>query len=152
MFQQVIFIFFLLSRQVSCNLYLFSVIENKNIFFSFVGQTTSSTKLTDLTEEVKQRHDELTNQLNENHINEVMKYVLGKIMKGYPTNGENIPGIHFRIFYQVTSKPSPANLIIKTLQSFKESTKTANIAFTVIPACYLQNFSTFISICGIRHE
>jgi hypothetical protein len=119
----------------------------------FVGQTTSSTKLTDLTEEVKKRHDELTNKFNESHIIEVMKYVLGKIMQGYPTNSENIPGINFRVFYQVShATPSPANLIIKTLKSFKESTKTANIAFTVIPACYLQNFGTFISICGVRHE
>lgn len=82
-----------------------------------------------------------------------MKYVLSKIMQGYPNknNENNVPGIHFRIFYQVTN-PSPANLIIRALKSFKESTKSANIAFTVIPACYLHNFSTFISICGVRHE
>jgi hypothetical protein len=125
-----------------------------NLFF--LGQTTSSTKLTDLTEEVKKRHDELTTHFNESHIIEVMKYVLGKIMQGYPINSENvqnIPGIHFRVFYQVShATPSPANLIIKTLRSFKDSTKTANIAFTVIPACFLQNFGTFISICGVRHE
>jgi hypothetical protein len=105
-----------------------------------------------LTEEVKKRHDELTQQLNEGHINEVMKYVLKKIMQDYPSNTENIPAINFRVFYQVTSNPSPANLLIKTLRAFRESTKTANLAFTVIPACSLQNFGTFISISGIRHE
>lgn len=76
-------------------------------------------------------------------------------MQDYPCNGENIPAIHFRVFYQVnttTSNQSPANLLIKTLKTFKDSTKTANIAFTVIPAYSLQNFGTFISISGIRHE
>jgi len=106
-----------------------------------------------LIEEWKQHHDELVKQLTQSHILEVMKYVLNKIMQGYPTNNENIPGIHFRIFYQVTpSFPPLANLIISSLTLFKESTKTARIAFTVIPACYLHNFGTFISICGVRHE
>jgi hypothetical protein len=107
--------------------------------------------LTDLTDEIKQRHEELTSSLNESHLNEILKYILGKIMQGYPTNNERIPAIHFRIFYQVMHQSS-ANLIIKTLRAFKEATKTANIAFTVIPSCYLQNFGTFISICGVRHE
>jgi hypothetical protein len=118
---------------------------------AFLGQTTSSSKLTDLTDEVKKRHEALTNTINESHLNEIMKYILGKIMQGYPTNADKTPAIHFRIFYQVMN-PSPANLIIKTLSAFKNSTKTANIAFTVIPSCYLQNYGTFISICGVRHE
>lgn len=72
-------------------------------------------------------------------------------MQGYPANAEHVPAIHFRIFYQVMN-PSPANLIIKTLNSFKAATATAKIASTVIPSCSLQNYGTFISICGIRHE
>lgn len=123
------------------------------ICYVSTGQTTSSTKLTDLIEEWKQYHECLTKQLTQTHLLEIMKYVLNKIMQGYPTNNENIPGIHFRIFYQVTpSFPPLANLIISSLTLFKESTKTARIAFTVIPACYLHNFGTFISICGVRHE
>jgi hypothetical protein len=103
---------------------------------------------------MKKHHEDLTSQLSESHINEIMKYVLGKILQGYPTNNnDHVPGIHFRVFYQVnTSHKSPADLLIRTLKSFKETTKIANIAFTVIPACYLQNFGTFISICGVRHE
>ena len=103
---------------------------------------------------MKKRHEELTQQLNEGHINEMMKYVLSKIMQDYPCKGEKIPAIHFRVFYQVqvTSHQSPANLLNETLKAFKESTKSANIGFTVIPACSLQNFGTFISISGIRHE
>lgn len=82
-----------------------------------------------------------------------MKYVLRKIMQDYPSNSENIPAIHFRVFYQVPfNNPSPANLLIRTLKAFKDSTVIAKIAFTVIPVCYLQNFGTFISISGIRHE
>jgi hypothetical protein len=100
---------------------------------------------------MKSRHEALTAALNENHLNEILKYILGKIMQGYPTNTDRMPAIHFRIFYQVMN-PSPANLIIKTLSAFKERTITANIAFTVIPSCYLQNYGTFISICGVRHE
>lgn len=74
-------------------------------------------------------------------------------MQDYPSNGDNIPAIHFRVFYQVpVNSRSPASLLINTLKAFKESTKVAKIAFTVIPVCYLQNFATFISISGIRHE
>lgn len=101
---------------------------------------------------MKKRHDELIQQLNEGHINEMMKYVLSKIMQDYPCKGEKIPAINFRVFYQVSSNQTPANLLNETLKAFKESTKTANIGFTVIPACSLQNFGTFISISGIRHE
>lgn len=104
-----------------------------------------------MTDELKQRHESLTRTLNENHLNEIMKYILSKIMQGYPVKSENVPAIHFRIFYQVMN-PSPANLIIKTFRAFKEANKTAHLAFTVIPSCSLQNYGTFISICGIRHE
>lgn len=130
-----------------CHIYLYI----KCLLYSFLGQTTSSTKLTELSDDIKKRHQSLTNTLNENHLNEIMKYILSKIMKGYPTKSDYVPAIHFRIFYQVMN-PSPANLIIKTLRAFKEDTTTANIGFTVVPSCYLQNYGTFISICGIRHE
>lgn len=136
---------------IACSSFIYRIIF-KTKLFSFVGQTTSSTKLTELSDETKKRHQSLTNTLNESHLNEIMKYILSKIMKGYPTTKpDNVPAIHFRIFYQVMD-PSPANLIIKSLRAFKEDTTTANIAFTVIPACSLQNYGTFISICGIRHE
>ncbi|CRK99013.1 CLUMA_CG012131, isoform A [Clunio marinus] len=121
------------------------------ICYVSTGQTSSSTKLTDMTDEMKQRHETLMTSLNESHLDEIMQYNLSKIMQGYPKTTENVPAIHFRIFYQVMN-PSPANLIIKTMKSFKDATKTANIAFTVIPSCYLQNYGTFISICGVRHE
>lgn len=64
----------------------------------------------------------------------------------------SLPAIHLKIFYQVSAAP-PIDLIIKTILDFKEQNSSATqIAFTLLPACNLQNFSTFISICGIRHE
>lgn len=100
---------------------------------------------------MKSRHEKLAQSIKAEHLQDIMKYILGKILQGYPSNPNDIPGIHFRVFYQI-SHPSTANLIIKTLNEFKAQTTTANIASSVIPACYLQNFSTFISICAVRHE
>lgn len=64
----------------------------------------------------------------------------------------NIPAIHLKIFYQVTATPS-VELLLNTLHEFRTKViDTAEIAYTVLPACSLHNFSTFLSICGIRHE
>lgn len=64
----------------------------------------------------------------------------------------NIPAIHLKVFYQVTATPS-IDLLLRALNDFRDKCQdTANIAFTVLPACSLHNFSTFLSICGVRHE
>ena len=116
------------------------------------GQTTSTTKLTDLNDDVKQRHQHLALTITKPQLHEIFKYSLSKILKGYPSpqSGEQ-PAIHFRVFYQVEATPGP-DLLIQALTDFKEgAVDAAQIGFSVIPAVNLQNFSTFISICGIRH-
>ncbi|XP_013103048.2 uncharacterized protein LOC106084117 [Stomoxys calcitrans] len=63
-----------------------------------------------------------------------------------------VPAIHLKVFYQVTAMPS-IDLLLNSLNEFRDKCqKTASIAFTVLPACSLNNFSSFISICGVRHE
>lgn len=74
------------------------------------------------------------------------------------TNNNNMnivsqkPAIHLKVFYQMSSPPL-IEVICNAICRFREDISDhVNIAFTVIPACSLQNFSTFLSMCGIRHE
>lgn len=68
------------------------------------------------------------------------------------TSPTAIPAIHLKVFYQVTAAPS-VDLLLNALHDFRQKcSETANIVYTVIPACSLHNFSTFLSICGVRHE
>lgn len=114
-------------------------------------------------------------------MDEILTYVVNRLLKDYPlvkssenlessaTNNNGsidhhqqqqhqqhtsacIPAIHLKVFYQVTATPS-VDLILTALNDFRQKCQdTANIAFTVLPACSLHNFSTFLSICGVRHE
>lgn len=115
-------------------------------------------------------------------MDEILTYVVNRLLKDYPlvknsehmetssvaltSNGTaadqqqqqqqqttaTIPAIHLKVFYQVTATPS-IDLILTALNNFHQKCQhTANIAFTVLPACSLHNFSTFLSICGVRHE
>ncbi|XP_065095413.1 uncharacterized protein LOC135717338 [Ochlerotatus camptorhynchus] len=62
------------------------------------------------------------------------------------------PTVHLRFFYQVSAIGSVQSLV-EAIESFLSlPSNTARIAYTVVPACHLQNFSTFISICGLRHH
>lgn len=89
--------------------------------------------------------------INSNNNNNNMITSYNNNINNNSVNGP-LPAIHLKIFYQVSAAP-PIDLIIKTILDFKEQNSgTVQIAFTLLPACNLQNFSTFISICGIRHE
>ncbi|XP_058825900.1 uncharacterized protein LOC131685896 [Topomyia yanbarensis] len=62
------------------------------------------------------------------------------------------PTVHLRFFYQVGAIDS-AQSLVEAIESFLSSpSNVARIAYTVVPACHLQNFSTFISICALRHH
>lgn len=140
------------------------------------GLATSSTQLVDLSDDIIQRHKKLAQSLTVDNIRDILKYTLNKLLKAkccssiISTDGcsnnidsnnlpirrnsstPQLPAIHFKIFYQVSAQPQ-IDLLIDTILEFKESYATqTSIAFTVLPACNLQNFSTFLSICGIRHE
>lgn len=123
----------------------------------------------DLSDDIIYRHRQLAQSLTADNVTEILAYTVNKLLKakGSPStivdNGNDmarrnsmstpqVPAIHLKIFYQVSAQP-PIDLLIKTILEYKQQCATQiAIAFTVLPACSLQNFSTFLSICGIRHE
>lgn len=138
------------------------------ICYVSTGLATSSTQLTDLSDDIVQQHHKLAQNLSVDNVNEILAYTVNKLLKAKkppsPVSAERrnsqcndtkpppIPAIHLKIFYQVTATP-PIDLILRTVADFRErNALQASIAFTVLPASSLQNFSTFLSICGIRHE
>uniref|UniRef100_A0AAG5CXW1 Diphthine--ammonia ligase n=1 Tax=Anopheles atroparvus TaxID=41427 RepID=A0AAG5CXW1_ANOAO len=170
------------------------------------GLATSTTKLTELTDDYLQRHHQLAQRITTEQIHDTIAYVLRKLLQDCPglvgptstsptsgcssiastaippeaTNSSSStndtademnhhhqhhhqqqqqpkadptkPAVHLRVFYQVDAVPS-VQFLLDALESFLLSpANVARIAYTVIPACHLQNFSTFISICGLRHH
>lgn len=146
------------------------------------GLSPSSTQLSDLTDDIIQRHRHIAQSLTSADMHEILFYTLNKLLKakttpkqantpvdeashGHITANNNVnscnnsssavthvPAIHLKIFYQVSAQPS-IDVITSTLDAFRQQTSNqAILSCTVLPACSLQNFSTFISICGIRHE
>lgn len=174
------------------------------VCYASTGLATSTTQLTDLTDDIINRHCRLARALTAAHIDQILTYTLNRILKGHhsagsataatmaaattaaaataanttttttnntaititttsksPPHGDNNqsqqqqhvkPVIHFKIFYQVNAAP-PIDLLIQSINEFREKTSgVARFAYTVLPAVSLQNFSTFLSICGIKHE
>lgn len=156
------------------------------------GLATSTTQLTELSDEIITRHCRLAQELTADHIDQILTYTLNRVLKGHSSKAQaatnqsqlssdqqtcnvnnNIqdnhssvtntsinhvptappkPVIHFKIFYQVNAAPA-VDLLIQSVDEFREKVlPTARFAYTVLPASSLQNFSTFISICGIKHE
>uniref|UniRef100_A0A182PQV7 Diphthine--ammonia ligase n=1 Tax=Anopheles epiroticus TaxID=199890 RepID=A0A182PQV7_9DIPT len=153
------------------------------------GLATSTTKLTELTDDYLHHHSQLAQRITSDHIHDTIAYVLRKLLQAYPgllgtspsspsaTSNDELaggsaeedqiarphpprpppvepvkPAVHLRVFYQVGAIPS-VQFLIDAIESFLVSpANVARIAYTVIPACHLQNFSTFISICGLRHH
>lgn len=160
------------------------------------GLATSTTQLTELSDEIITRHSRLAQELTADHIDQILTYTLNRILKGHSSKAQTAnnqsqqpnsdqhtcnvnnnlndnhssattttttsinqvpttppkPAIHFKIFYQVNAAPA-VDLLIRSVDVFREKVSpTARFAFTVLPASSLQNFSTFISICGIKHE
>ncbi|XP_008217510.1 diphthine--ammonia ligase [Nasonia vitripennis] len=75
---------------------------------------------------------------------EAFEYLLCKLTKG--SQAEN-PSCNLRIFYKVGSLSGPS-FIQQALRHFD----SRNLVTTIIPTRHLHNFSTFLSVCGIRHE
>ncbi|XP_014218144.1 diphthine--ammonia ligase [Copidosoma floridanum] len=75
---------------------------------------------------------------------EAFEYLLCKLTKGSQSQS---PPCHLRIFYKVGSLSGPA-FIQQALDQFSGH----NLVATIIPTRHLHNFSTFLSVCGIRHE
>jgi diphthine-ammonia ligase len=149
-----------------------------HIFFSIYkflsGLATSTTKLTELNDEFIHRHKGMSKNMTTSQLNKILNYIMSRFLKDFPskiskTNAQSPtddsnkekdiilppvapPAMHLKIFYQVFASP-PVELLTKTIRDFQEASKgDVNFAFSVLPANHLQNFSTFLSICGIRHE
>ncbi|XP_043492423.1 diphthine--ammonia ligase isoform X1 [Polistes fuscatus] len=102
--------------------------------------TGSSNSIGNLAAETNLTSTELTAA----ELTEAFEYLLCKLTKGTQTIN---PTCNLRIFYKVGSSPGP-NFVHNVLSQFS----TRNLVTTIIPATHLHNFSTFLSICGIRHE
>jgi len=83
-------------------------------------------------------------ELNANELSEAFDYLLCKLRKGSQSAN---PTCILRIFYKVGSFPGP-NFLHNVLSKFSMQ----NLVITVIPATHLHNFSTLLSIYGMRHE
>ncbi|XP_052870212.1 uncharacterized protein LOC128275670 isoform X2 [Anopheles cruzii] len=173
------------------------------------GLATSTTKLTELTDDYLHHHGQLAQRISQEQIHDTIAYALRKLLQDYAghgtastsptaggadssghnnpsstnttntsdtnTNDDSVaehrndeeqpqqqrppreptpvkPAVHLRVFYQVDAITS-VQFLLEAIESFLQSpANVARIAYTVIPACHLQNFSTFISICGLRHH
>uniref|UniRef100_T1DDZ8 Diphthine--ammonia ligase n=1 Tax=Psorophora albipes TaxID=869069 RepID=T1DDZ8_9DIPT len=157
------------------------------------GLATSTTKLTELSDDFLQHHNQLAQAISREQIHDAIAYVLRKLLQDYPlgnspsnesnsslsddqqqqgapndnhnqhhhhhhhpqyhhSSSSSKPTVHLRFFYQVSVIGSVQSLL-EAIESFLSSpSNVARIAYTVVPACHLQNFSTFISICGLRHH
>lgn len=124
------------------------------------GLASSTTQLTNLNDDIVNRHFRIAQRLSTENMDEILTYSVNKLIKVQPTKTDAdvdavpilIPSIHLKIFYQVNAVSS-VQLLMQSIHEFQEkSSKFVNLAFTLIPACSLQNFSTFLSISGVKHE
>lgn len=198
----VLFCFFVSDEETGCSVDRYNVFSRRRwnyesncaaiVCYVSTGLATSTTQLTELSDEIITRHCRLAQELTADHIDQILTYTLNRVLKGHsskaqsasnqpqpssdqPTSNVNNnmndnhssttttstnqvptthtkPAIHFKIFYQVNAAPA-VDLLIQSIDEFREKVSPiARFAYTVLPASSLQNFSTFISICGIKHE
>ncbi|XP_024937006.1 diphthine--ammonia ligase [Cephus cinctus] len=102
--------------------------------------TGSSNSTGNLAMETSLNSEELTSA----ELTEAFEYLLCKLTKG---SQHTNPTCNLRIFYKVGSSPGP-NFIHSVMSSFS----ARNLVTTIVPTTHLHNFSTFLSVCGIRHE
>ncbi|KAH8289527.1 hypothetical protein KR054_006852 [Drosophila jambulina] len=143
------------------------------------GLASSTTQLTQLSDDILGNHCRLAQSVSAEHMDEILTYVVNRLLKDYPLakkhhsqhhqaaeeaapagessgggggDHQQVPAIHLKLFYQVNAAPA-TDLLLQALHDFRAKCQdTAAIVYTVLPACSLHNFSTFLSICGVRHE
>jgi len=144
------------------------------------GLASSTTQLTQLSDDILGNHCRLAQSVSAEHLDEILTYVVNRLLKDYPlakkqpqqqpsnsatppatptqpggAGGDQqqpVPAIHLKLFYQVNAAPA-TDVLLQALHDFRlKCQDTAAIVYTVLPACSLHNFSTFLSICGVRHE
>lgn len=98
------------------------------------GLASSSTQLTDLSEDIIQRHQQLAKSLRVENVIEVLTYVVNKLLrsKSAPTVVEKqstsnntsaeirLPAIHLKVFYQVrwALLLTPSNILSQYIKTF----------------------------------
>lgn len=132
-------------------------------FLIVLGASCSRSQLTDLKPDIIAHHCDLAANLTAENFTKILQYTLNKLLKDYSSSSSSssenlekskkiLPAIHLRLFYQVMSTV-PVDVITSTLKEFTaNSSNLANLVYTVIPACNLHNYNTFLSICGLRYE
>ncbi|XP_063978343.1 uncharacterized protein LOC135163095 [Diachasmimorpha longicaudata] len=85
-----------------------------------------------------------SSELTDDELTEAFEYLLAKLTKD--SKSEN-PTCNLRIFYKAANSPGPS-MIRRVLDNFSNR----NLVPTIIPTTHLHNFSTFLSVCGVRHE
>lgn len=179
-FQNKILNFFVSDEETGCSIGDFTVSSRRRwnyenncaaiVCYVSTGLATSSAQLTDLSDDLIQRHHYLAQKMTVDNVTGILGYTIDKLLKAKnaPTSNapdagaqtaaqssdtqSKIPAMHIKVIYQVTATP-PIDLIIQTIAAFRErNAAKMSISFTVVPASSLHNFCTFLSIYGIRHE
>ncbi|XP_046383266.1 uncharacterized protein LOC124153910 [Ischnura elegans] len=89
-----------------------------------------------------------SNPLDEDNLVEALSYMLRKLLQGAPSPFTFVSNL--RIFYKVGGALSPAQL--HRIVTKCGHTSGYLVVHSLIPVCQLHNESTFLSICGVRHE
>lgn len=96
--------------------------------------------------------------MTKNQLKEVLDYLIRKMCPDIQVSKSNEDNkishletiaIHVRIFYDILNAP---HFISDLTNEFLSERLDIQLAFTIVPACGLQNQRDFISICAIRHE
>lgn len=175
------FCIFLSDEETGCSVSDYTVLSRRRwnyenncaaiVCYVSTGLATSSSQLTDLSDDLIKRHQNLAHQLSADNVAEIIGYTVKKLLKAKNTASPNAsdagassvagqpndtqpkkPAMHIKIIYQVSAMP-PIDLILRTIADFREQNAAQMaISFTVLPASSLHNFCTFLSIYGIRHE
>jgi len=98
------------------------------------------------------------NNMTKDQLKQVFDYVIRKMCSDIlvpSSNDDNklcyskTVSMHVRIFYHILNAP---HFVSEVVDEFHHERNDIQLAFTIVPACGLENIRDFISICAIRHE
>ncbi|XP_075233118.1 uncharacterized protein LOC142331244 isoform X2 [Lycorma delicatula] len=85
-------------------------------------------------------------QLSSTQLDEVLNYVLSRLMKDVSSPYVHSTVCSMRVFYRVGRAPSPA-----VLHAALSRVDTFTVVPTVVPVSQLNHPNTFLSLCALRH-
>lgn len=85
-------------------------------------------------------------QLSGSQLDEVLNYVLSRLMKDVSSSSVHSTVCSMRVFYRVGRAPSPSAIhaALSRIDSF-------TVVPTVVPVSQLNHPNTFLSLCALRH-